>query len=255
MKHPLTVALGIALSVISISLGVVLYGQQRTSEIDALRKEIEALKARQQTLESQLAQLLAALRGESPDPKEVSIDLSGAPSRGEPDAKVTMVEFSDFQCPYCGRHFRETMPKIDSVYIKTGKVRYIFKDFPIETLHPQAPKAHEAANCAGDQDRYWDMWYRFFTYPQQLTRADLSKHATAAGLDVRRFDECLDSGKYAKAVEESVQQAMRLGATGTPYVFLGVTEPGSDTLKATRLIRGAFPYERFKSTIDELLAQ
>ena len=250
-----TIALGIALSVVSISLGVVLYGQQRTSEIDALRKDIEALKARQETLESQLAQLLAALRGEPQQPEKVTIDLSGARSRGRADAKVTLVEFSDFQCPFCGRHFRETMPQIDREYIQTGKVRYVFKDFPIETLHPQAPKAHEAANCAGDQNKYWEMWNRLFSNPRQFARPDLSKHAAAEGLDVARFDECVDSGRYTASVKNSVEEAMSLGATGTPYIFLGVTQPGSDTLTATRLIRGAFPYERFKSAIDELLAQ
>lgn len=251
-----TIALAVALAVAGIALGVVLSGQQGTPEIDALRKEIEALKARQQALESQLSQLLAALgQGEPREPQQVTIDLSNAPSRGRDDAKVTMVEFSDFQCPYCGRHFRETMPQLDREYIQTGKVRYVFKDFPIDSLHPQAPKAHEAANCAGDQNKYWEMWSRFFSNPRQLARADLSTHAAAEGLDVARFNECVESGRYAAAVQSSVEQAMGLGATGTPYIFFGITQPGGRALTATRMIRGAFPYERFKSTIDALLVQ
>jgi protein-disulfide isomerase len=248
-------ALGGALAATGMLLGIGLPGQQGSSEIDALRKEVEALKTRQQALESQLSQLLAALQGQAPDPKEVTIDLSNAPAKGQPDAKVTMVEFSDFQCPFCGRHFRETMPRIDREYIQTGKVRYVFKDFPIESLHPQAPKAHEAVNCAGEQNKYWEMWSRFFLNPRQLAPEELSKHAAAEGLDVARFQECVSSGKFAGAVQQSIQQAMQLGATGTPWVFLGVTTPGSATLTATKIIRGAFPYDRFKAVIDELLAQ
>jgi protein-disulfide isomerase len=245
----------VALVVAGISLGVVLSGQQGTSDIDALRKEIEALKTRQQTLETQLSQLLAALRGEPQQPQEVTIDLTDAPSRGRADAKVTMVEFSDFQCPYCGRHFRETMPKIEQEYIQTGKIRYVFKDLPIESLHPQAPKAHEAANCAAEQNKYWEIWNLFFSNPRQLARPDLTKHAASAGLDVAQFDACVDSGRYHGAVQKSVEHAMNLGASGTPFIFLGITQPGSNTLLATQTIRGAYPYDRFKSTIDALLAQ
>jgi protein-disulfide isomerase len=249
------VALGGALAATGVMLGVGVPGQQAPSEIEALRKEVEALKVRQQTLETQLSQLLAALQGQPAEPQQVTIDLSNAPARGREDAKVTMVEFSDFQCPFCGRHFRETMPQIDRDYIKTGKVRYVFKDFPIESLHPQAPKAHEAVNCAGEQNKYWEMWARFFSNPRQLAPADLAGHAAAEGLDVGRFEECVSSGRFAGAVRNNIQQAMQLGATGTPWVFLGVTSPGSTTLTATKIIRGAFPYDRFKSVIDELLAQ
>ncbi|HSL22499.1 MAG TPA: DsbA family protein [Vicinamibacterales bacterium] len=252
-----SIALGAALLLAGVALGVVLSGQQSTpgsSEIAALRKEIEDLKARQQTLEQQLAQILAAIN-QAREPQELPINIADAPSKGRPDARVTMIEFSDFQCPFCGRHVRETMPRIDREYIQTGKVRYVFRDFPIESLHPQAPKAHEAANCAKDQGKYWEMWERFFANPRQLAPSDLPGHAEALGLDMPRFRECLDSGRHAAAVRASVQDAIGLGASGTPIVFFGLTESGSNTVKAVRVVRGAYPYERFKSIIDGLLAQ
>jgi protein-disulfide isomerase len=254
-----TIVGGAILLVAGFGLGVVLSGQQSSpdnQELAALRKDIESLKTRQQALEQQLNQLLAALtQARDPQPQEAPISVAGAPSRGKADAKVTMIEFSDFQCPYCGKHYRETMPKIDEEYIKTGKVRYVFRDFPIDSLHPQSPKAHEAANCANEQGKYWDMWNALFSKPRQMSHDDLIARATEVGLDVPRFTQCLDSGKYTAKVNASVQEAINLGANGTPIIFFGLTEPGKDTVKAVRVLRGAYPYDRFKATIDSLLAQ
>lgn len=246
--------LAVGVFVAGIALGVAVSAQQSTSDIEALRKEVEALKARQQQLESQLSQLLAAL-GQRPEPQQVTINLTNAPSRGRDDAKVTMVEFSDFQCPFCGRHIRETMPQIDREYIQTGKVRYVFRDLPIESLHPQAPKAHEAVHCARDQGKYWELWERFFANPRELALDQMVSHATAVGLDPATFRQCVESGKHAATVAGSLEEGARLGATGTPIIFFGLTQPGSTTLEATAIIRGAYPYDRFKATIDALLAQ
>jgi protein-disulfide isomerase len=255
----ISLAAGIGLLVLGALLGAVVTAQQTSgdsADVSALRKEIEALKARQATLEQQVGQLLAALnQARDPQPQQVPISIANAPTRGRADAKVTMIEFSDFQCPFCGRHVRETMPQIDREYIQTGKVRYVFRDFPIDSLHPQAPKAHEAVNCAGDQGKYWEMWERLFNNPRQLAPADLVEHGKAVGADPVRLKQCLDTGRYTAAVNASVQEAVGLGASGTPIIFFGLTEPGSNTVKAVRAIRGAYPYERFKQTIDALLAQ
>jgi protein-disulfide isomerase len=255
----ISIMTGAGLLVAGIALGAVGVAQQGTSEsseIASLRKEIDALKTRQQALEQQVGQLLAAInQARDPQPQQAAISIANAPSRGRSDAKVTMIEFSDFQCPFCGRHIRETMPQIDRDYIQTGKVRYVFRDFPIDSLHPQAPKAHEAVNCAGDQGKYWEMWERLFANPRQLAPADLVEHGKAVGADPVRLKQCLDTGRHASAVKASVQEAVGLGASGTPIIFFGLTEPGSNTVKAVRVIRGAYPYDRFKQTIDGLLSQ
>ncbi len=254
-----TAAAGVGLLLAGFVLGAVVDGRQQSpdsSELAALRKDMEALKARQQALEQQLNQLLAALtQARDPQPQQVPINIANAPFRGKADAKVTMIEFSDFQCPYCGRHYRDTMPQIDRDYIQTGKVKYVFRDFPIDSLHPQSPKGHEAANCANEQGKYWEMWNALFSQPKPMAHDDLVEHAKSVGLDVPRFTQCLDSGKYTGAVNASVQEAISLGASGTPIVFFGLTEPGSGTVKAVRVLRGAYPYDRFKATIDSLLAQ
>jgi protein-disulfide isomerase len=254
----ISLAAGIGLLAIGATLGAVVAAQTagESSDVAALRKEIEALKARQQALEQQVGQLLAALnQARDPQPQNVAINVANAPFKGKPDAKVTMIEFSDFQCPFCGRHVRETMPLVDREYIQTGKVRYVFRDFPIDSLHPQAAKGHEAVNCAGEQGRYWEMWERLFANPRQMSPPELVEHGRAVGVDPVRLKQCLDSGKYTAAVNASVQEAVNLGATGTPIIFLGLTEPGSNTVKAVRVIRGAYPFERFKQVIDSLLTQ
>ncbi|HXH06900.1 MAG TPA: DsbA family protein [Vicinamibacterales bacterium] len=223
------------------------------SDLEAIRKELRALAERQRALEEQLADLAAAL-GQPLPRSEVVLDLTGAPSRGRTDAPVTLVEFSDFQCPFCARHYRETMPLIERDYIRTGKVRYVFRDFPIESLHPQAPRAHEAAHCAGEQQQYWPMFDRLFGDPRRQSPADLLAHADALGLDRDRFRQCLESGRHRATVERGVAEAVQAGARGTPTIFLGRSGDGA-TLRATRVIRGAHPYARFREVIEDLLAR
>jgi protein-disulfide isomerase len=225
---------------------------QSSSDVEALKKEIEALKARQKALEQQVQELRGRLG--QPASNEIDISLAGAKFRGNASAKVMLVEFSDIQCPFCGRHFRETMPLIDREYISTGKIRYAFKDFPIEQLHRQAFKAHEAVNCAADQNKYWPMHNRLFANPNPLGPEQLAAHAAAAGLDVTRFKECLDGGRHASTVRQSVSDAVAAGANGTPAFFVGTVNPDGKSVKAARGISGAQPYARFKQAIDALLA-
>jgi protein-disulfide isomerase len=228
-------------------------GQSPAADLEAIRKELRELAERQRALEEQLADLAAAL-GQPLPKREVVLDLAGAPSRGRADAPVTIVEFSDFQCPFCARHYRETMPLIDREYIQTGKVRYVFRDFPIESLHPQAARAHEAAHCAGEQQQYWPMFDRLFADPRRHAFEDLLAHAGALGLDRDRFRRCLESGRHRATVERGIAEAVEAGARGTPTIFLGRSGDGS-TLRATRIIRGAHPYPRFREAIEALLAR
>ncbi|RME81522.1 MAG: hypothetical protein D6775_13360 [Caldilineae bacterium] len=167
---------------------------------------------------------------------------------GSPDAPVTMIEFSDYQCPFCLRHFQQTMPQIKAQYIDTGKVRYIFKDFPIASIHPQAPKAAEAAECAGEQGMYWPMHDRLFQgqqaeWNQNPDAVNIFKgYATELGLDREAFDACLDGGKYEAEVAADLNEGIRAGVTGTPSFFIN-----------GRFISGAQPFQVFQQTIDSLL--
>jgi protein-disulfide isomerase len=248
MKRALAVAAAVG---IALALTIGLPGQ--SPDLDALKKEIEALKARTAALERDLADVRARVGGPRRPGADGTISLAGAKIRGSASAKVLLLEFSDYQCPYCGRHFRDTMPHIEREYIETGKIRYAFKDFPIESLHRQAVKAHEAANCAGDQDKYWPMHARLFLNPNPLGPEQLKAHAAAVGVEVNVFQQCLDTGKHAKTVQQSIGDAVGLGANGTPAFFLGIVNADGKTMKAARFINGAHPYARFKQEIDALL--
>jgi len=125
------------------------------------------------------------------------INLDGARVAGAKNAKVTMVEFADYQCPFCARHFRETFSLIEKDYLRTGKVKYAFFDFPLEHSHPQAFQAAVAAYCAGEEGKYWEMHARLFTHQQELLEKDLLHHAQAIGLDPSKFERCLNNEESA----------------------------------------------------------
>src|SRR4029453_6325636 len=122
-------------------------------------------------------------------------------SIGAPSAKVVMIEFSDYQCPFCGRYANETFAPLMAQYVNTGKIRYIFKNFPLEGIHPLAEKAAEAAECMGEQGKYWEAHERLFKNQKALDAKQLSEHALALGLNVPKFQQCLDTGKYTAKVK------------------------------------------------------
>ena len=124
-------------------------------------------------------------------------------------------------------------------------------DFPLESLHSNAFKAAQAAECANEQGKFWEMRDRLFQ--NQKTLDAWSSHAQAVGLDAARYDACLSSGKQAPVVRRDMEQAQGAGATGTPWFFLGPTDPASSRLKTTTSIHGAVPYAAFKAAIDKLL--
>ncbi len=238
---------------------------QSGDELGALKAEIQALRAGQAAIQKDLAAikeiLVRATRGQGQarvqtkfEPQDLSI--AGAPALGAADAPVTLVEFTDYQCPFCRRHFAQTMPQLVKVYIETGKLRYVMREFPIQSIHPKALKAAEAALCAGDQGRYWDMHEAFFADQRKLAPEDLKAHAEGLGLDVAGFSECLDGGRYAERVQKDLADGIKAGVRGTPTFFLGLSDPEDPTrIRATKALRGAQPYAVFKQTIEALLAE
>ena len=163
------------------------------------------------------------------------------PALGPASAPVTLVEFSDFQCPFCQR----VEPTLKQLRDKYGdKLRIVWKDFPLTQIHPQAFKAGEAGHCAGDQGKYWEYHDRLFANQQALQPADLKKHATDLGLDGAAFGTCLDTSKYGERVRDGVSQGTALGVNSTPTVFIN-----------GRRLSGAQPLEVFVATIDEELSR
>jgi protein-disulfide isomerase len=251
---------------------------QTSKELNEIKQEINALKTGQLEIQKELLEIKnlllqkelqaardalqgkpAAAPAQAQAPIQAptqlaSLNIDGAPFKGDKNAKVTLVEFTDYQCPFCSRHFRETMPQIDTDYVKTGKVKYVLKEFPLEAIHPNAFKASEAANCAGEQGKYWEMHDRLFSNQNALAAQQLPSHAEAVGLDAGKFKTCLESGKYASKIRKDLADAQYAGATGTPTFFLGATDPKSAEVKTTKKLVGAQPYAAFKDAIDSLLA-
>lgn len=172
---------------------------------------------------------------------------SFAGAEGSETAPVTIVEFSDYQCPFCRSFYNSTLPQLRREYVDTGKVRFIYKDFPL-SFHPQARRYAEAARCAGDQGKYFDMHDKIFQEQEKLGQGTVDvpfdkQWAADLGLDTTAFDTCLDSGKYAQAVQQDFADGVAVGVSGTPTFFVNGQQ-----------IVGAQPYSVFKQAIDAELA-
>jgi protein-disulfide isomerase len=196
-------------------------------------------------------------------PAVVEASVDDDPAWGPEDAPVTIIEFSDFQCPFCSRFINQTYPQIKQEY--EGQVRFVYRDFPLNSIHPWAQKAAEAGECADDQGKFWEYHDAIFQAQTSLTQgyetaataqaADPSAGLTAAvdalkglapnlGLDTATFNQCLDSGTHAEEVQKDYQEGITYGVTGTPAFFInGVT------------VIGAQPYANFKSVIDAALQE
>lgn len=175
------------------------------------------------------------------DPPRYEVPIEAHdPVRGPAEAPVTIVEFSEYQCPFCAR-VTPTLKQIEQQY--GSKVRIVFKDFPLPN-HAQAPKAAEAAHCAGEQGKYWELHDRLFANQQQLQVPELKAHAVAVGLDQAAFDQCLDSGKFAANVQADVDLGAGMGVQSTPTLYIN-----------GRVVTGAQPLNVFTSIIDEELAR
>lgn len=161
--------------------------------------------------------------------------------KGDPNAPVTIVEFSDYECPFCARFYSETFSKIEENYINTGKVKFVYRDFPL-SFHANAQKAAEAAECAGDQGKYYEMHDLLFEKGVSGGVDAFKSYAIEIGLDSSEFDSCLDSGKFESEVQKDFEDGRALGVQGTPAFIIN-----------GQAISGAQPYEVFKQIIDSEL--
>jgi protein-disulfide isomerase len=170
---------------------------------------------------------------------EVSVD--GATFKGAATAPVTIVEFSDFHCPFCQR----VLPPLTQLESQYGdKVKLVFRDYPIENLHPAARKAHEAARCANAQGKFWACHDLLFANAPKASPEQLKTYAQEVGLDVPAFEQCVNSGTYQAVVQRDVEEGSQVGVTGTPAFFIN-----------GRLVSGAQPLESFVRVIEEELAR
>jgi protein-disulfide isomerase len=241
----------------ALALGLIAAGpaaaQQPSNE--ELKKDIEALQESLKAIQKDLQDIKAMLARPTGPPSLVNkvVDLGDAPFKGDANARLTVVEVSDYQCPFCGRYWRETYPQIETEYVKTGKVKSVFLNLPLEAIHKSAFGAAKAARCAGQQGKYWEMHDRLFANQKELE--PWAPHAQAIGLDLTAFDACVATDKEDAAIRRDMAEAQKLGITGTPAFLIGRTEPKGSKLTILAAVRGARPFADFKTEIDKLLAE
>lgn len=171
------------------------------------------------------------------------------PVLGEKNAEVSIVEFSDFQCPFCERAFSGAIADFkSSSYFTDGKVNLIYKQFPLTDIHPYAQKAAEASLCAGDQNKFWEYHDLLFANQEALDETSLKAYAQQLGLDSAKFNDCLDNGEKESEVKEETQQAIKSGGQRAPYFIIINTKN-----KETQAVSGAVPFSEFESAINSLL--
>lgn len=184
----------------------------------------------------------------------VKISVDDDPTIGNADAPITIVEFSDFQCPFCARFNSQTLPSIMEEYIDQGKVKLVFRDFPIQSIHPNALPASIAAECAEEQDKFKEMHDVLFEKQNEWNRLEtgdvlstFSQYATNMGLEKESFDLCLNDVEFLEEVRKDLTDGRDYGVSGTPGFFIGNDQIGYVELK------GAQPFESFKKVIDAQL--
>lgn len=173
--------------------------------------------------------------------------------RGQANAPVTLIEYSDFTCGFCLKFFKQTWPRIQARYVDTGKVRFVYRDFP-RGDQGTGLDAATAARCAGEQGQYWGMHDRLFSEGGQLDKQVYRRHAATLSLDQTAFERCMSDGRFTKAIFEDRQEANQWGFHGTPGFILVRTATEPTEKEPAVAIPGAFPFEMFAEEIDRLLA-
>ena len=196
----------------------------------------------------------AQIQPTTPPTQPVRISMDNDPIRGDPNAPITIIEFSDFQCPFCARFHVQTLPSLLEEYIETGKVNFVYRDFPIQSIHPNALPAAVAAECANEQGKYWEYHDTLFERQNSWARLDsntaietFSQYAQGIELEMEQFNSCLASGKYLEEVQNDLRDGRDYDVTGTPGFFIGNEDIGFVKLD------GAQPFESFKRIIDAQL--
>jgi protein-disulfide isomerase len=235
---------GMSLAILAVALGAVLGYLARPALDQATSLATNVTSPAENTLSAATAPVAAPPTTQASANLITDIVQAGGHSKGATDAPVVMVEYSDFQCPFCTRHTQEVAPRLEEAYVKSGQMRFVYKHYTIKG--PDSVAAALAAECAGDQDKFWEYHDLLFARAGQVTfnAETLKAFATELQLDLAIFNQCFDSQKYLNVVEANSAEAQQLGIRGTPGFFVNDTP-----------IAGAQPLEVFQQTIEAELAQ
>ena len=214
-------------------------GKAIIEELKAIKKELREIK--QNGLTSK-----AKPKGRPTTAQNVA--TLGSPILGDLNAPVTLIEFTDYECPFCKKFYKNAMQKLKKEYIDTGKLRLVVRDFPLP-FHKNARPAANAAHCAGEQDKFWPMHDALYD-GKKMNAEDIKSHATKIGLKLDSFQSCLNSKRYKKLIDNDIKEAQMAGIRGTPAFILGKT---TDNLVSGEFISGTRDFNFYKSRIDKLL--
>jgi protein-disulfide isomerase len=239
-----------------MGITIIATAQERDSD---LMREMEILRQGQKEMQKELMEIKNILaKSQSPAVpqvkiKDVEFEIGNCPIQGNGAAKVMLIEFTDYQCPFCGRHVRDTQPQIFEKYIKTGKIRHAVVDQPL-AMHKMAQKAAEAVHCAADQGKFWEM-HTMMMLKQEMIE-NLSSYANALMIDSEKYDICLKSGKYKEEVENESSMAVKLGIMGVPGFVIGLVDDSKKPVKVKGIsfIAGAQPFANFQKQIEDAIA-
>lgn len=219
-------------------------------QADAILNELKAIHQLLQSQQNAAAAKASPTPAPAPVSEKVQMKMaSGWHSMGRDDAPVTMVEFTDYQCPFCRKYHTETFAQLKKNYIDTGKVRFVSRDLPLD-FHPYAQKAAEAARCAGEQNKYWELRDTMIANSTDLTQDAILKYAQTNALDMAKFRACSDADKYKAEIQKDSTDAAALGISGTPSFVIGKTS--KDSMDGDRVV-GAVPVSVFEGEIQKFM--
>ena len=228
--------------------------QPDKDELGKLKDEVARLNAQQQQILASLDELKKMMKGPgqpalTPPP---TMSVAGEPFKGEPAAKVAIIEYADFQCPFCRRFDSQVYPSIRDSYIRTGKLKYFHRDMPL-SFHQGAMPAARAVHCASEQGKFWEMHDSLLGDTASLTPIDIDERAGKLGMNVATLDKCISSDRFADIIQRSISEATAMQISGTPTFFIGTLDADGTVMSVKKTVVGASPFEAFKSAIDPLL--
>ena len=240
------------------------HAQSLQDQIADLRQQVEELRVGQRQMTDLLTEIQSVLggAGRSAAPAgrraaptspqaSVDLDLTGVSVLGSDEAPVTIVEFSDFECPYCAQHFERVMPRIKKELVDTGKARYAFVNMPLP-MHENAFFYSEAALCAGEQGKFWEMHDLLFQEQQVMSRDSLADLGRRLGLEESGYRDCLVGRAFQKQVSDEFDLGFAAGLQATPSFYVGRTNPESNVIRGERHLRGIRSFADFERVVDQL---
>lgn len=251
----IVVAIAVAAFVSGYSLGTLNDDSSSSFTSEELEKIISGIKVDSASQPSQQPTPQPSQQPSQPSAPQITmVSLDDDPVKGNSDAPVTIVEFSDFQCPFCSRFYQQTLSSLQESYIDTGKVKFVYRDLPLDRLHPNARAAHIAAECADEQGKFWDYHDVLFdkqtewqSLPATEFTSTLIQYAMDLELKTASFESCLNSQEIADEVNKDATQARGYGVSATPTFFIGNEKDGYT------MLRGAQGFASFQSVIDKQL--